>query len=780
MADIEVLQKSFMDSMDSMRKTFEKEKDVLEKKVKELKDENTKLKKDRENDNEMFKQNLKSNSEELIRLQNINRDLQKQLDTHKKNEENNNIFGKITEELNRYKTKNDELNRQITEIKNKNEKIMKENKEMNDKNKSNEEKIINYEKEINSLNELKELKPQIEQLKEKIKNIEKQINDEQEQKSLIISEKKNLENELQQKEKQIIELNEQIKNHESKNKQLLEIIKKAKEDEDTKKKELEKNIESTIEKKNKFLIDILCEFLIKLNNSPYFITVFDLLNNSLKNFDELNYFAKMSSKYNLPVSDISFLFFSNLRSYILLHKENSSFKNFLSQKSFKYSEISKDDITTLKMIRDIKLNDNTNLLDLYKKKKDLFFQKVELTFDLLKNKIISSFEEEQKENNKNILSEAPEILNIFEPPINLEINFDKINNVNKLSSFISFQINNLFNKLEHLSIEVSKINLDIFYSIIFNCKNLKSIRIKLNNKNQENNIVILDSIIPILFNNNKSLIELSYNNVPLMNKYLPIIVNAIKNSKLEKLTLSGCFTSKADLAIFNSFFSSENYLTEINFSNNNYNIPSLLSNSLFNSTVSKKLTTINFSYCELSEDDIDVLVKYLEETPSVKNCDLSENNLSQKSCFKLGSLIEKNSSLEKLNLMNCKLNGESVTCLFNSRGSKSLKHLILNFNEIGDLGLIGFSGFMKNSTKLEILELVCVGGNDMGFNNLVNSAKNCESLKVIHFEKNKITKISHDVIKNSNEELKNKKIKFFLNKIEGEKNSENLDAFEFI
>ena len=44
MADIELLQKSFMDSMDSMRKAFEKEKDVLEKKVKELKEENIKLK----------------------------------------------------------------------------------------------------------------------------------------------------------------------------------------------------------------------------------------------------------------------------------------------------------------------------------------------------------------------------------------------------------------------------------------------------------------------------------------------------------------------------------------------------------------------------------------------------------------------------------------------------------------------------------------------------------------------------------------------------------------
>ena len=769
MADIEVLQKSFMDSMDSMRKTFEKEKEVLEKKVKELKDENTKLKKDKENDSEMFKQILKSNSEELTRIQNINRDLKKQLENNTKNDSNNNNQIKIIEELNKFKTNNKELNREILELKSTNEKLNSENKEINDKNKLNEEKIKKYEQELISMNELK---TQIEQLNTKIKNLETNINNEQQQ-------KKNLENDLQQKENKINELNEQIKTYEIKNKQLLENIKKSKEDEENRMKEYEKSIDNTIEKKNKFLTDILCEFLIKLNNSPHFISVFDLLNKSLKNFEEFNYFAKMSLKYNLPISDISYIFFSHLRSYILLHKENISLKNFLSQKSVTYSEISKDDIMTLKMIRDIKLNDNTNLLDLYKKKKDLFFQKVELTFDLLKNKILSDFEKEQKDTNKNILNDIPDFLKILEPPMNLEINLDLIN-LNKLSSFVSFQINNLLNKLEHLSIEVSKINLDIFFPIIFNCKNLKSIKIKLNNKNLENNIVILDSIIPILFKNNKSLIDLSYNNVPLLNKYLPIIVTAIKNSKLEKLSLSGCFNSKADLAIFNSFFSSDNYLTEINFSNNNFNIPTLLANSLLNYDINKKLTSINFSYCDLSEDDINIISKYIEESPLVKICDLSENNLTQKSCFKLGMMLEKNSSIEKLNLMNCKLTGQNITCILTNKGSKGLKHLILNFNPLGDLGLIGFNSFLKNSPKLEILELVCINGNDMGFSNLLNCIKLCQSIKVIHFERNKITKNSIDIIKNTNEELKNKQIKFFLNKIEGEKNLENFEAFEFI
>ena len=756
MSDLEVLQKSFMDSMDSMQKQFQKEKESLEKKILELKEKNKNLKKERENDNEMFKQNLKSNSDEIIRLQNINRDLTKQLENNNNNNSNNKL---------------------------------------------NEEQIKKYEEEINKL---KELKPLNDQLNIKIKELENNINKEKEEKTMIIKERENLEKKLELKDKEINELNQRIKKYEQNNKELLEKIEKFKEEkekwkmekesikqyqkaEEKRLKELElkkieegKMLEMSIEKKNKFLGDILCDFLLKLNNSPYFLTIFDLLNNSLKNFEDLNYFAKMSLKYNLPINDISFIFFSNLRSYILLRKENSSLKNFLTQKSFKYSEIDKDDIETIKMIRTIKLSDNNNLLDLYKKKKEHFFQKVELTFDLLKNKIIASDEEDKKENNnKYILAEIPEILNITDPPINLEINFDKIN-LNKLSSFISFQINNIFTKLEKLEIEVSKINLDIFYSIVFNCISLKSISIKLNNKNLENNIVILNNIIPILFANNKSLQELNYYNIPLMNKYLPQIVTSFKASKLEKLTLSGSFTSKADLAIFNSYFSSNNLLTKVDFSFNNFNIPSLLSTTLLNYNVNKKLTEINFSHSELNDDDINIIVKYCEENNLLKICDLSDNDISQKSCFKLGSLIEKNSTLEKLNLSSCKLNGENIIFIFNSKGSKGLKHIILNNNEIGDLGLVGISGFIKNSPNLEILELINVEGNDMGFTTLINVVKNCEKLKKIFFGKNKLSKISIEMVKKFGEELKSKGIIFYLDKIDGDKSGENIDGVEFV
>ena len=523
------------------------------------------------------------------------------------------------------------------------------------------------------------------------------------------------------------------------------------------------------EKKNKFLIDILCEFLLKLNNSQYFLTVFDLLNKCLKNFEELNYFAKMSIKFNRPINDLLFNFYSNLRSYILLNGKDSAINNFLQQKSFRYSEIGKDDIETLKKIRSIKLGDNNNILDIYKKKKDLFFQKVGLTFDLLKDKILND-EAEDKNN------DYPEVLKINIPPTQLDINFDKMDII-KLSPFISFQINNAFSKLEDLSIETSKVSLDIFYSLIFNCKNLKSISIILNDKLSVNNVEILNNMISIIFTYLKNITSFSYNNVPLLNRFLSGSVTCIKNSKLKKLSLISFFNSKEDISMFNSYFSGPNDLEEINFSNHSFNIPVLLANSLLNYEVSKKLTSINFNSCALQDEDFVVICKYISENNLLKYCNLGNNEISQKSCFNIGTMIEKTTSLETLILNNCKLNGETSMLLFNSRGAKTLKNININDNEIGDIGLVGLTAFIKNSPKIEIFELAGVGGNDMGFSTLINCVKISGNIKEIHFEKNKITKTSVDMIKGFNEDFKNKGVKFFINKFEGEN---DLDSLKFI
>ena len=164
------------------------------------------------------------------------------------------------------------------------------------------------------------------------------------------------------------------------------------------------------------------------------------------------------------------------------------------------------------------------------------------------------------------------------------------------------------------------------------------------------------------------------------------------------------------------------------------NIPILLANSLLNYEISKKLTSINFNSCTLQDEDFDIITKYISESNLVKYCNLGNNEISQKSCFKLGTMIEKSVSIESLILNNCKLNGETSMLLFNSKGSKSLKNININDNEIGDIGLVGLISFIKNSPKIEVFELEGVGGNDMGFSTLINCVKMVGNIKEIHFE----------------------------------------------
>ena len=92
---------------------------------------------------------------------------------------------------------------------------------------------------------------------------------EQKNKVLEIQVKFKKENEKWKIEKEMID---QLKKEEKKIKEELEKIQE----------EEKINEMMSIEKKNKFCADILCEFLLKLNNSLYFLTVFDLLNNLLK------------------------------------------------------------------------------------------------------------------------------------------------------------------------------------------------------------------------------------------------------------------------------------------------------------------------------------------------------------------------------------------------------------------------------------------------------------------------------------------------------------------
>ena len=668
--------------------------------------------------------------------------------------------------------------------------------------------IGNLRTEITKLkDDKKALNEKIDQLNTDIKNMNTQYETMKNQFELVQKQREVLKEkeeaskiEIENKNKEIEELKTTVKKLEQNNTDLLKYVKEIQEKEEEKRQQevklrLEKeeelkqkendinkikkeneNKDMDQEAKDKFLTDILCEFLLKLNNSQYFISVFELLENCLKHYDELKFFKKMDALYGCPLNHTLYNFFGSFSSYISISNENISLSDFLSQKFFKYSEINKNDVELIKRISSIKISKDVKILDLYRKKKEIFFKSVNVTFDLLKNKIIND------EDNKkmNMLNDKPDFLQTTKPPKELTINFNEIN-IYKFGSLVDYQIYNILPKLNKLKIITSDAYLPVFYSLILNCKNLTSLEILLTSdyfNSSNSSLDIFSDTLPIIFIYLRNLSEFYFENILLSNKKIPDIVSSIKNTSLKKLSLINCFKSKEDFSLFNDYFFTPNNIEEINLSKHDFNVPTLLSTSLLNFSKSKNLISINFSQCNLNKEDIQYLANYIVESPNVKYCNISKNNLTTLACSTFAYCLQKTQSLETLIMNACGLNDESLVFLFNGKGSQTLKHINISDNNIGDIGLVSIGAFIKNSKKLEIFELKNVGGGDMGFNSIVNTIhlNDNNKIKVIHFEKNIISNVTYEILKKLNEIFKAKDVVFYLDKIEGEC---NIDCVKF-
>ena len=668
--------------------------------------------------------------------------------------------------------------------------------------------IGNLRTEITKLkDDKKALNEKIDQLNTDIKNMNTQYETMKNQFELVQKQREVLKEkeeaskiEIENKNKEIEELKTTVKKLEQNNTDLLKYVKEIQEKEEEKRQQevklrLEKeeelkqkendinkikkeneNKDMDQEAKDKFLTDILCEFLLKLNNSQYFISVFELLENCLKHYDELKFFKKMDALYGCPLNHTLYNFFGSFSSYISISNENISLSDFLSQKFFKYSEINKNDVELIKRISSIKISKDVKILDLYRKKKEIFFKSVNVTFDLLKNKIIND------EDNKkmNMLNDKPDFLQTTKPPKELTINFNEIN-IYKFGSLVDYQIYNILPKLNKLKIITSDAYLSVFYSLILNCKNLTSLEIVLTSdyfNSSNSSLDIFSDTLPIIFIYLRNLSEFYYENILLSNKKIPDIVSSIKNTSLKKLSLINCFKSKEDFSLFNDYFFTPNNIEEINLSKHDFNVPTLLSISLLNFSKSKNLISINFSQCNLNKEDIQYLANYIVESPNLKYCNISKNNLTTLACSTFAYCLQKTKSLETLIMNACDLNDESLVFLFNGKGSQTLKHINISDNNIGDIGLVSIGAFIKNSKKLEIFELKNVGGGDMGFNSIVNTIhlNDNNKIKVIHFEKNIISNVTYEILKKLNEIFKAKDVVFYLDKIEGEC---NIDCVKF-
>ena len=701
---------------------------------------------------------------------------------------NNELAMKVKEltsalmEVSNLNNQNNSLKQNIIDLEVEKQKLNKKIDELNEKYKTLDNQYFILQKQMDAQteenskaqikfnekdNKIEELNGVIQSLNDKIKKSEEQNN------NLVKFVK-----EMRENEEKLNKEREELKQEKEKYNLLMKDIEKEKKEE-KKKSEIEKIIKeenkvqeeikdvNLLEQENT-IIELLCEFLLKLNNLQYYVSLFDLMEEALKKYDQLKYIYNLNSSSNESINDILYYFFEFFKSYISISGKNANLNNFLIQKSFKLTTMTKEDVEIIKKIYSIKFSQNSNILDVYRKKRELFFKSKELTFNVLKEKVLG--EPKRENDNSGLGKNELEFLKITTPPLELNINFNNL--LNQDYVFVKYQVNNVFSKLRELSISITNFPIFLIYSLIVNCTNLTALKInftKDESNSNNNDINKLNIICQILLTYLKNLESFSLINLPLLQQNLPSICESLKLSKLKKLTLNKCFTKKEDFNLILPVFAS-NTISEIDLSDHNFHIPTLLNTSILNNNViNEKLISIRFSNCELNETDIKIITNFAASSKTLRILDIGKNILSQLSCSTFGYCILKTESLETLRINECGINGENILPILNGKGSKTLKHINLNGNEIGDIGLVSISAFINKSPEIESIELENCGGTNMGFNNLVNMIQsniNCK-IKYVNFHKNILTSESLDILRKFNDSFKKRKIVFALDKIEG-------------
>ena len=701
---------------------------------------------------------------------------------------NNELAMKVKEltsalmEVSNLNNQNNSLKQNIIDLEVEKQKLNKKIDELNEKYKTLDNQYFILQKQMDAQteenskaqikfnekdNKIEELNGVIQSLNDKIKKSEEQNN------NLVKFVK-----EMRENEEKLNKEREELKQEKEKYNLLMKDIEKKKKEE-KKKSEIEKIIKeenkvqeeikdvNLLEQENT-IIELLCEFLLKLNNLQYYVSLFDLMEEALKKYDQLKYIYNLNSSSNESINDILYYFFEFFKSYISISGKNANLNNFLIQKSFKLTTMTKEDVEIIKKIYSIKFSKNSNILDVYRKKRELFFKSKELTFNVLKEKVLG--EPKRENDNSGLGKNELEFLKITTPPLELNINFNNL--LNQDYVFVKYQVNNVFSKLRELSISITNFPIFLIYSLIVNCTNLTALKInftKDESNSNINDINKLNIICQILLTYLKNLESFSLINLPLLQQNLPSICESLKLSKLKKLTLNKCFTKKEDFNLILPVFAS-NTISEIDLSDHNFHIPTLLNTSILNNNViNEKLISIRFSNCELNETDIKIITNFAASSKTLRILDIGKNILSQLSCSTFGYCILKTESLETLRINECGINGENILPILNGKGSKTLKHINLNGNEIGDIGLVSISAFINKSPEIESIELENCGGTNMGFNNLVNMIQsniNCK-IKYVNFHKNILTSESLDILRKFNDSFKKRKIVFALDKMEG-------------
>ncbi|KAL2089099.1 hypothetical protein ACEWY4_015998 [Coilia grayii] len=236
-------------------------------------------------------------------------------------------------------------------------------------------------------------------------------------------------------------------------------------------------------------------------------------------------------------------------------------------------------------------------------------------------------------------------------------------------------------------------------------------------------------------------LHLSGNN--LLDSGVTLLSAALRNPlcQLETLELRWCELTEQSCSSLASALSSGSSLRQLDLSNNNLLDSGVthLSAALRNPRC--QLETLELRWCELTEQSCSSLASALSSGSSLRQLDLSNNNLLDSGVTLLSAALRNPlCQLETLQLCNCKLTEQSCSSLASALSSgSSLRQLHLSVNNLLDSGVTLLSAALGNPLcQLETLQLCWCKLTEQSCSSLASALSSGSSLRQLHLSNNNL------------------------------------------
>ena len=219
-----------------------------------------------------------------------------------------------------------------------------------------------------------------------------------------------------------------------------------------------------------------------------------------------------------------------------------------------------------------------------------------------------------------------------------------------------------------------------------------------------------------------------------------IVSVIISNPLLQHLNLANCELSELQIISLCKSLQRTSLLTFLDISHNE--VTGEAANELATVLMNNKLLQhLNFSACNFQEDTLMLVADSLAYTTSLVSFDMSYNIITEKSAEKIGTVLNKNTDLEKLNFCGCFPDNSNTAMVVLSAISQhnSLTHLSVKSTVItNDLAKL-IASILIRSNNIRHLDLGQCNLHESGFLRILNSLINTNALKCLNFEENTIT-----------------------------------------